>query len=174
MSKKILVISTIECAGVNNTIFDYLNNREDRIKMEACYDKIDLHSIAEEVFVPSFNEYISKTTSFDSALNEVFNVSTYAPFISEFTSQEFTNTKVFAPISHLLEKPPGIDMIIGYAVPEELFGVDHLQEHESIEESNAKKIMLAHNEILRSNADKFDVFIDGDSLDAAIKKMLDL
>lgn len=174
MSKKILVISTIECAGVNNTIFDYLNNREDRIKMEACYDKVDLHAVAEAVFLPSFNEYISNTTSFAPALNEVFNVSTYAPFISEFTAQEFTNDKVFAPVSHLLEKPPGIDMIVAYAVPESLFGVDHLQEHESIEEVNAKKIMLAHNEILRANADKFDIFIDGENLDTAIKMMLEL
>ncbi len=167
MSKKILVVSTIECTKVKSTIFDALNVREDRIKLESCFDKIDLHGRAQSLVGASFDEYISNTESFEEILNDIFNIDTYRPFLDEFTAQNFD--VVVVPFSHLLVKPEEFDLIVGYAVPESLYDIDHFSEHEGVNPENAKKLMDAHSNILRSNADNFDVFIDGKTLDEALQ-----
>ena len=169
-AKKVLVVTTIECYKPKSTVFDLLNTDTNKILLNKCYEKLEgLKQKALDYSNGDFNDKIDNAEDLGEAINEVFSPKEYYHFIEEVNSIGFNRLHtVYVPVTHLSEKPAGFDYFVGYAVPEELFDIEHAEEHEGIETDKAIALFEAHNQWMRDNADIFDVFIDGKDLEEAI------
>ena len=175
-AKKVLVVTTIECYKPKSTIFDSLNSEANKVLLNKCYEKLDgLKQKALDYSNGDFNDKIDSTEDLGQVIDDVFSPAEYQPFIDQINAIAFNQLHtVYVPVTHLNEKPAGFDYFVGYAVPEELFDIEHAEEHEGIETDKAIAMFEAHNEWMRENADIFDVFINGKDLEEAIEVLRNL
>jgi len=79
-----------------------------------------------------------------------------------------TDQKIVLVYPAVSYKPQGVDHFIGWAVDPQDYGIEHMGEHERIEEQAATHLSNAHNDWMRENQQQYDKFFDQASIDDVI------
>lgn len=72
-----------------------------------------------------------------------------------------TDQKIVLVYPAISYKPEGVDHFIGWAVDPQDYGIEHMGEHERIEEQAATYLSNVHNNWMRENQQQYDKFFDG-------------
>lgn len=83
----------------------------------------------------------------------------YQKAFSDITSA----SKMVITLPHITTKPTNVDFLIGWAVAERDFEVDHMEEHEGISAKQGHHVCCNHNQWMRENKHIYDMFFDGSS-----------
>ena len=81
----------------------------------------------------------------------------YAEMYANIKSED----KFLITLPHITRRPMNVDVLVGWACPEEDYGLDHVDEHEGITQDRSINIMKIHNNWMRRNQLMYDVFFDG-------------
>lgn len=102
-------------------------------------------------------------------INELFD-SVYQDIFDGLGQVEF-NEPALIDITHTTKKPDFCTHFVGWITSEDDSALQHLAEHENIGGEYAQDLINLHNDWLRANKDKFDLFFDGSTKEEVLEAL---
>ena len=177
MLTKVQMLCTVESDLHIDWLFDAANENQQTVGLiQQCYNKLG-------TMISEFNDHITSDygdyTSWvnaqgDNIINDTmehFAGSKHQEFSDYFARCAWHRKDgvILVPLTLCPVKLECFDKFVGYAVPEEEFDTTHPEEHEGIPPEIFSNVMSLHNQWMRDNKSRFDLFVDGVSKEEALE-----